>query len=247
MKKILLVHDAELFLRVEQTILRRRDYQIYKARTGSDALTLAREKRPNLIILDDGLRDPSALEVCHAIRTHPLTVHCSILLSLSKHNREALDEYLKAGANDYVVKPVNRLLFNQRVTNLLHVPARRFLRTLLKAQVEGEQEGGCSFFGSTINVSESGALIETRRPLEKGERIILQFFLPGDPDPLYLEGEVVRTKEDMPQVGEGYGLSFTRITEEDRQRIRSFVQRRVEGEGYVSDEIIAPRPEAIPG
>jgi len=51
----------------------------------------------------------------------------------------------------------------------------------------------------------------------------------------------------MPQVGEGYGLSFTRITEEDRQRIRSFVQRRVEGEGYVSDEIIAPRPEAIPG
>jgi len=246
MKKILLVHDAELFLRVEQTILRRRDYQIYKARTGRDALALAQEKRPNLIILDDGVQDPSALEVCHAVRTHPLTVHCSILLSLSKQNRDALDEYLKAGANDYVVKPVNRLLFNQRVTNLLHVPARRFLRTLLRAQISGEQEGGCSFFGSTVNVSESGALIESRRQLEKGERIILQFFLPGDPEPLCLEAEVARTKEDMPQVADGYGLTFTRITEEDRQRVRAFVQRRVDGEGYVSDEIIPPRPTALP-
>lgn len=226
MKKILLVHDAELFLRMEQTVLRRRDCQIYTARAGDEALGVAREKQPDLVVLDDGLERPSSVEVCRALRADPRTARASILVAVSRSNREGIEPYLQAGANDYVIKPVSRLVFNERASRLLAVDARRFLRTLAKVEVEGDRDGG-AIFGNTVNLSEAGMLVETRRELARGEHLSIQFFLPGDTDPLCLKARVVRTAQDIPLASRSYGLEFTDMTDETRLRLRAFVDERL--------------------
>lgn len=241
MKKILLVHDTELFLRMEQTILRREDCQIYKALDGETALELAREKRPDLVILDDGLQDPGPEEICRAIREDPRTLRASILMVVSRSNREKLDDFLTAGANDYVVKPVNRLLFNQRATSLLNVPSRRFLRTLVRVDVQGT-EGGRPFFGSTVDLSESGLLVETPKTLEIGRKIQAQFFLPGDTQAIRVGCEVVRAASSAASGRKAYGLAFTRIEDDAWARIREFVAMQHPDGGGSGGSRLEPLP-----
>jgi Tfp pilus assembly protein PilZ len=56
-----------------------------------------------------------------------------------------------------------------------------------------------------LNISHSGAFIETRRPIFVGEKIILQFAIEGLPEPIKIKGEVVHASH------QGVGIEFKNI------------------------------------
>ena len=102
MKTVLVVDDEPQILRALQINLRVRDYQVYTAATGAEALQQASRHPPDLVILDLGLPDLDGVEVIEGLRGW--TAAPIIVLS---GRADAVDKVaaLDAGADDYVTKP----------------------------------------------------------------------------------------------------------------------------------------------
>jgi two-component system phosphate regulon response regulator PhoB len=99
-------------------------HQILTASNGDDGLRLARDQRPDLLLVDDERLDLQASEVCRSVKWDPATRDIPVVI-LSNH-REEVDRIvaLELGAEDYVVKPfsVRELVLRVRAI-LRHRPA----------------------------------------------------------------------------------------------------------------------------
>jgi two-component system, OmpR family, KDP operon response regulator KdpE len=121
--KVLVVDDEPQILRALRINLLARQYEVVTATDGTAALREARERRPDLIVLDLGLPDIDGVEVIRKLRAWtPVPI---VVLSGRAESRDKI-EALDAGADDYVTKPfsVEELLARVRaVSRRLSDPA----------------------------------------------------------------------------------------------------------------------------
>jgi two-component system, OmpR family, KDP operon response regulator KdpE len=111
--RVLVVDDEPQILRALRINLRVRQYEVFTAATGAEALAVAGRHPPDLVILDLGLPDLSGIDVIQGLRgwtTAPIVVLSGRADSSDKV--EALD----AGADDYITKPfsIDELLARMR-------------------------------------------------------------------------------------------------------------------------------------
>jgi two-component system KDP operon response regulator KdpE len=121
MTKVLVVDDEPQILRALRINLRVRQYEVFTAASGAEALTVAAAHPPDLVILDLGLPDMDGVEVIGGLRgwtSVPIIVLSGRADSTDKV--EALD----AGADDYVTKPfgVDELLARMRAATRRATP-----------------------------------------------------------------------------------------------------------------------------
>ncbi|MFZ0310515.1 MAG: response regulator [Candidatus Sulfotelmatobacter sp.] len=101
--RILLVEDSKPILYANQRALRQAGYEVVCAEDGEAALKLAREQKPDLILLDMILPKMSGPDVLQHLKADAQTadIPVVVLSSLSEKNRQKL---IEAGAEDYVEK-----------------------------------------------------------------------------------------------------------------------------------------------
>jgi CheY-like chemotaxis protein len=101
--KILLVDDSRFLRKAGEQALRKAGYDVISASDGDEALKIAQEQIPNLILLDMMLPKLPGLEVLRALKQNAATkdIPVIILTGLSERNSEKL---LKEGATSYVEK-----------------------------------------------------------------------------------------------------------------------------------------------
>ncbi len=101
--KILLVDDSKPILHENARALQKAGYEVVCAEDGESALKLAREHKPDLILLDMILPKISGPEVLKRLKNDAATaaVPVVVLSSLTEKNRQKL---IEAGAEDYVEK-----------------------------------------------------------------------------------------------------------------------------------------------
>lgn len=111
--RILVVDDEPQIRRALAINLRARDYTVDEAASGEDALRLAADHPPDLVVLDLGLPGIDGIEVIEGLRGW--TACPIIVLSVRESEAEKV-EALDAGADDYVTKPfgMNELLARLR-------------------------------------------------------------------------------------------------------------------------------------
>ncbi len=119
---VLVVDDEPQIRRALGTNLRARGYDVVLAATGEEALTLAAERHPDVVILDLGLPGIDGIEVVRGLRgwaTMPIVV-----LSVREDEADKVAA-LDAGADDYVTKPfgMNELLARLRASLRRAAPA----------------------------------------------------------------------------------------------------------------------------
>lgn len=104
--KILIVDDEPDIVEMLAYNLQKENMQIFKAFSGSEAVKVAKENRPDIILLDVMLPDMDGIEVCERIREHSF-LKGALIVFLSARNEDytQLAAY-KAGADDFVVKPI---------------------------------------------------------------------------------------------------------------------------------------------
>jgi CheY-like chemotaxis protein len=101
--KILLVDDSKPILHENSRVLQKAGYEVICAEDGERALKLAREQKPDLILLDMILPKLSGPEVLDRLKRDKNTagIPVVVLSSLTEKNRQKL---IEAGAEDYVEK-----------------------------------------------------------------------------------------------------------------------------------------------
>jgi signal transduction histidine kinase len=106
--KILAVDDNEVIRYALRRSLQEGGYDVIEARTGAEALTLAR-REPALITLDINLPDMDGFEVCRKLKEDPATSEIPILhISASFAEIEHRVRGLEGGADAYLSEPVNQ-------------------------------------------------------------------------------------------------------------------------------------------
>ena len=122
-KKVLVVDDDVKTVELVRLYLDRDGYQVLTAYDGVEALRLARENRPDIIVLDLMLPDIDGLEVCRTLR-HESDVPV-IMLTARTTDQDKLTG-LDLGADDYVTKPFSPKELAARVRAVLRrLPGER--------------------------------------------------------------------------------------------------------------------------
>jgi CheY-like chemotaxis protein len=79
-KRVLIVDDDEETRNIYSIMLRYAGYEIAEASTGEIGLTLAEAYQPDVVVLDIGLPGISGWEVCHKLKSMPLTARVKIVI-----------------------------------------------------------------------------------------------------------------------------------------------------------------------
>ena len=105
-KKILVVDDDPGMCEVVQSILVTEGPQVFTAVDGEDGVQKAVEIKPDLILLDIGMPKVDGLTFCEAIRATANACKIPIIIITGQTNRDRVQQCLKAGADDFLSKPL---------------------------------------------------------------------------------------------------------------------------------------------
>jgi two-component system, OmpR family, response regulator MtrA len=116
---LLVADDDEDVLMLVQLRLARSGYEVVVARDGEEALRLAREKQPDLAVLDWMMPKASGLEVLRALRADEETASIPVLMLTARASASDIEQGLAAGADDYIAKPFSPQELASRVQSIL--------------------------------------------------------------------------------------------------------------------------------
>ena len=119
MKKILIVDDEVKVRKLIEVTLAGEERKILHAASGEEAIAIAREAQPDLILLDimmPGKYD--GFEVCKAIKENPDTSKIYIIMLTAKGQQADRERGLAAGADDYFVKPFSPMELLDKIENI---------------------------------------------------------------------------------------------------------------------------------
>ncbi len=103
--RMLLVEDDAALAELLQFHFRREDFDVAHTADGEEALLLAKERTPDIVLLDWMVEGISGIEVCRRLRRAPETQNVPIIMLTARGEEEDRVRGLETGADDYVTKP----------------------------------------------------------------------------------------------------------------------------------------------
>jgi len=116
---VLVVEDEPSQREVLSYNLKAEGYQVLIADAGDEALTLAREAEPDLILLDWMLPEVSGIEVCRQLKAKPATARIPVIMLSARSEEVDRVRGLETGADDYMVKPYSVVELMARIRTQL--------------------------------------------------------------------------------------------------------------------------------
>ncbi len=123
-ERILVVDDEQDILDLVRYNLSREGYQIETVTSGEEAIKVARDRHPDLIILDLMLPGIDGLDVCRLLKGETRTAPIPIIMLTAKGEESDIVTGLELGAEDYMTKPFSPKVLIARVRNILRRKAR---------------------------------------------------------------------------------------------------------------------------
>jgi len=119
--RILAVDDDPASLRITAALLRREGHTVTMAKNGSEALALALQQPPQMVVTDWMMPEMDGLELCKRLRSNEAGRDLYILILTGRAEEERVVEAYEAGADDYLVKPVSAKMLLARIRPGLRV------------------------------------------------------------------------------------------------------------------------------
>ena len=117
--RMLLVEDDPAIAELLRFHFGRADFDVAQTPDGEEALLLARETPPDIVLLDWMVEGLSGLEVCRRLRRAPATANVPIIMLTARGEEEDRVRGLETGADDYVTKPFSPRELVARVNAVL--------------------------------------------------------------------------------------------------------------------------------
>jgi len=123
-KKVLIVEDNELNMKLFHDLLEAQGYEILQTREGLQALSIAREHRPDLILMDIQLPEISGLEVTKWLKEDDDLSHIPVVAVTAFAMKGDEERIREGGCEAYISKPISVVHFLETIKRLLDkVPA----------------------------------------------------------------------------------------------------------------------------
>lgn len=223
MIKILLVDDIRNFLDLEISFLKRTDCQIFTASTGVEALKIAKQEGPDIILLDLIMPEMGGIECTRILKADPELKKIPVVIVTSTDKKE---ESLNAGANEFVRKPINENALLGVIKKFVPIQERQEDRVMIGLEVKYRYMG-IDRVNYSRDISPTGLFLITEKPVPIGVELDLEFDLPleGSPTPVKARASVVREEREEREgrIITGMGLEFRDLAGEERKKISQFI------------------------
>jgi len=110
-KKILIVDDNENNRLLMSDILQYRGYEILEAEDGGKGISMARELKPDLILLDMQMPGIDGFAAAKMLKSDPLTKDIKVIVVTSFAMKGDREKIIALGVDDYVAKPIDTRQF----------------------------------------------------------------------------------------------------------------------------------------
>jgi pilus assembly protein CpaE len=155
---ILVVDDSEMVTQMMRMLLGRLGYAVTLKTSAIDALKWLRVpgNLPDMIMSDVMMPEMDGQEFIRRVRSDPLTTHLPVIMLTAHEDQDKKIEGFEAGADDYLVKPVDPIELNMRVKALL-ARSQRFVqpRSEAKTITVFSLRGGVGTTSLAVNLSAS--------------------------------------------------------------------------------------------
>ena len=120
-RRVLLVDDDEGLRRVVAVTLGEEEFELLLASDGEEAVAVAREQHPELILLDVSMPRLNGFEVCRTLKGDPNTAHIKIIMLTAAALPADKARGHEVGADAYFVKPFSPLALLDKVHAVLNM------------------------------------------------------------------------------------------------------------------------------
>lgn len=114
-RTVLVVDDDPNALDIVRTFLESKGYTVATAKDGNEALALLEDVQPALVLLDVMMPGIDGWEVARVIKNHPGFSRTRVIMLTARSDFADKHEGLRAGADDYIVKPIQLRELGKRV------------------------------------------------------------------------------------------------------------------------------------
>ena len=119
--KILVIEDLEHINKLICSYLENEGYEVNSAPNGKEGLKLFEKHSHDLVITDVVMPETNGYEVCRKIKSSERTRLIPVVLLTSLDDNESYIKGMDVGADDFLIKPINKFLFLARINSLLRV------------------------------------------------------------------------------------------------------------------------------
>jgi DNA-binding response OmpR family regulator len=121
---VLVVEDEAHIRRVLEYNLKLDGFEVYLAEDGATGLKLAREKSPDVILLDWLMPEMNGLQVLKELKNNSNTEHIPIFMLTAKGMLSDVTQAIDMGADDYITKPFNPMQLGKTLREKLEKCAK---------------------------------------------------------------------------------------------------------------------------
>jgi CheY-like chemotaxis protein len=119
-KIILIVEDAPLNMKLFRELLQVNGYATFEAENGEQGIEMAREKQPDLILMDIQMPVMDGLEATRILKSDPVTAGIAIIALTSAAMAGDREKAIQAGCDGFMSKPIDIHDFIEMVAREVH-------------------------------------------------------------------------------------------------------------------------------
>jgi uncharacterized protein (TIGR02266 family) len=223
---ILVVDDTPLIRELGALFLARAG-RVVTAASGEEALALADELQPDLIVADLLMPGMDGAVLCERLKQSPAHSQVPVVLLAATGEAAERERAVRAGANDVLPKPIERMALLDAARRYLNEPTPRALpRIEVTARAELRQRRH-AWDATARNVSRGGVFVETPRILEAHSELELALALPEATGVIASTAQVVWTRARGRTREPGMGLRFLGLDRRTARALADYIEERL--------------------
>lgn len=170
-KRILVATNDPTLFKLLNLVFTNEGYQVTQTLSGAESFDKAATLRPHMLVIDDALPGTDSAALCRRLRKNVATRYQAILVISSKADVSSKIAALEAGADEYLIQPVDSKELAYRAKNLL---ARVEVPTQVQAE-PGKRGQVIAFFGTKGGVGKTTVAVNTAVALHRksGRRVLI--------------------------------------------------------------------------
>ncbi|MFZ3231427.1 MAG: response regulator [Pseudobdellovibrio sp.] len=216
-KYVLVVEDNPSDLILTSAYIEKMGYAPIRTSGGREALSQINDFDFKLIIVDLQMPKMSGIDFITAVRQMSQFKKIPILVTSARQESKDVMEAVHVGANDYLVKPIDGLIFEEKFNKLIG-KTDDWKEYLVNSRLSEESAGHVKKIFQVISLSEVGITVESNELWKEGENIELIANIFKNAQINFVLSRVISCKKN----GSKYrvNLSFVGLTDDIRYKIR---------------------------
>jgi len=207
--------------------------RVVTAASGEEALAIADELQPDLVVADLLMPGMDGAALCAQLKRSPAHAQVPVVLLAATGEASERERAVRAGANDVLPKPIERMALLDAARRYLSEPTPRALpRIAITARAQLRQQRH-AWDATARNLSRGGVFVETPRLLRAHSELELALALPEAPSVIASTAQVIWTRDRAHSAQPGMGLRFLGL---DRRTARALAE-------YVEERLPRPLPQ----